>query len=729
MLCRQRVGVVVVRVAGIVGAAVALASSGAFAASPSRGYEMVSPVDKEGADVMVSDGSVLSVTHQASPGGQSVAFGSSGGFAGAPSSVLFGYFLSRREGNPVDWGTSSLNSMQRPFSLLRQYSLFANSLDLSHTLFGSRATLAPGAVEGDGNLYLRNNQTGEIELVAHDSSSDFRGQMDGNDNVQLYVMGTPDFGRIAFNINVPLTPDSAPGVKNTYEWSRAEGLRLVNYAPDETVDPMGGTLGRSNFLANGANAMSADGRRVFFTGGAASSTFMREAGRTVLVSASQATGDDPSVPRYGQFELATADGRRVLFYSTDRLTDASNADSVKLYEYDADARTLRDVTLPDDPGYANPPFLRQTLGMSGSGDYIYFSAEGVLAPGGVSGMLNIYVNHDGVISLVTSIDGAPSENQQGQQSPSISPDGQYFTFLSVTPPAGYDNVSPACATSRSDSRCGMVFVYDAVSDELSCASCFADGTRSGGPAFVGGQANKSAPGVSNYFARAALDSGVYFDSPDGLVRGDVNNRYDVYHFHDGQIELVTSGNRGYDARFVDAGVSGDDVFFTTRQSLVRQDVDDSTDVYDARVGGGLALQNPPEPRTPCEGIDCRRIVAVDPQLPQITSQSDLGNDEVVPPPSPRRVSVSRRSISRGGLTVWVKAPGAGTVSIKGRWLTTKNVKVKRAGTVRVVVRLDRSGRRTLARRHRISVRARVTFRPTRGASSSQTVSATARANR
>ena len=58
-------------------------------------------------------------------------------------------------------------------------------------------------------------------------------------------------------------------------------------------------------------------------------------------------------------------------------------------------------------------------------------------------------------------------------------------------------------------------------------------------------------------------------------------------------------------RSSDASANGDDAFFLTRQQLVGIDTDDSVDLYDARVGGGLASQNPPPPPPPCQGDDCQ----------------------------------------------------------------------------------------------------------------------------
>ncbi|HEY4276675.1 MAG TPA: hypothetical protein VGM91_00570 [Conexibacter sp.] len=699
---------------------------------------MVSPVAKDDADVLVtgvaSDGASLSATHQAAPDGQSLAFSSSGGFAGADSATLYGYFLSRRGGDPVDWRTASLNSPQGPYTSLRVYTLFANSADLTHTVFGSRVALAPGAVEGDGNLYIKNNLTGDIVLIAHDHSARFRALTDGTEGSFVYG-GTSDFSRIVFTVDVPLTADAPTGVRNTYEWSASDGLRLVNYNPGgSTVDPAGGVAGRADGLAHSPNVMSADGSRIFFTRWSDNAIFMRVDGtESVPISASQRTGDDPTVSVPGQFQAASADGTKVVFASGARLTDGSRANGyATMYMYDTTTRRLSDLGAPNDPSNLNEARAEVLLGMSQSGDYVYFAAQGDIAPGGVEGQRNIYVNHDGVLSHVATLD--VTADQPAQQAPSVSPDGRYFAFLSVTPLPGYDNVSPACLANRSDSRCGMVFVYDALRQDVTCVSCIADGTQGRGTAIVGGQAGSVAPVASDYYARAAIDSGVFFDTPDALVPGDTNNRYDVYEYSDGAVELISPGDRNFEAHFVDTGESGGDVFFSTRQQLVSQDVDGNTDVYDARVGGGIGSQNPPSQRDACTGVDCRTLGPANPMLPNVVTGSTFdarqpNDDTKQPRTAPGAARVTRRRLGANGLVVWVKVPAAGSVRVAARLLSPTRIAARKPGTIRVLVRFNRAGTRALKRRHRINVKAKVTYKPATGASSIRTVSASLRTKR
>jgi hypothetical protein len=66
--------------------------------------------------------------------------------------------------------------------------------------------------------------------------------------------------------------------------------------------------------------------------------------------------------------------------------------------------------------------------------------------------------------------------------------------------------------------------------------------------------------------------------------------------------LISTGKSDWASIFADASADGNDVFFITRQGLVGQDQDELLDVYDARVGGGIAAQNAATP-VPCESTE------------------------------------------------------------------------------------------------------------------------------
>lgn len=75
----------------------------------------------------------------------------------------------------------------------------------------------------------------------------------------------------------------------------------------------------------------------------------------------------------------------------------------------------------------------------------------------------------------------------------------------------------------------------------------------------------------------------------------------------GCLFLISTGTSPEPSFFGDADATGEDAFFlTSSPGLVAQDRDQLADVYDARVGGGLAGQNPPAPSI-CLGVgECGR---------------------------------------------------------------------------------------------------------------------------
>ncbi len=110
---------------------------------------------------------------------------------------------------------------------------------------------------------------------------------------------------------------------------------------------------------------------------------------------------------------------------------------------------------------------------------------------------------------------------------------------------------------------------------------------------------------------------VFFDSEEALVPQDDNGQLNVYEWEregagscatgqGGCLYLISTGQSADPSFFAGAGgPNGNNVLFFTRQSLVGQDTDENVDVYDARIGGGLAAQTTTAPVAPCLGEECR----------------------------------------------------------------------------------------------------------------------------
>jgi hypothetical protein len=141
--------------------------------------------------------------------------------------------------------------------------------------------------------------------------------------------------------------------------------------------------------------------------------------------------------------------------------------------------------------------------------------------------------------------------------------------------------------------------------------------------------------------RYLTDSGrLYFDTRDQLTTQDTNGQVeDVYQYEPGGVgtcvsvggcvSLITSGRGSYDSNFVVADPSGTNVFFSTRQRLVPRDQDDLIDLYDARVGGGLAADYAVPP-TECLGEGCQPLPPPPPFEPSSGSTTFEGPGNLKP---------------------------------------------------------------------------------------------------
>jgi hypothetical protein len=239
-----------------------------------------------------------------------------------------------------------------------------------------------------------------------------------------------------------------------------------------------------------------------------------------------------------------------------------------------------------------------------------------------------------------------------------------------------------------------VFLYDAVSNKLVCASCNPTGARPSGVRYQisGGIKGErlvdgdrvwepstwlaaNIPGWtpfevehSDYQSRYLSDSGrLFFNSSDALVPQDVNGTEDVYEYEvpgrggcttgsvafsersGGCVDLVSSGTSAEESAFLDASETGGDVFFLTASKLVSQDYDTSLDVYDARecapVSRCLTLA-PVAPPSCSTGDSCKAAPSPQPAVfgsPSSATFSGVGN---VTAAVPANIVVQRKGLSR-----------------------------------------------------------------------------------
>jgi hypothetical protein len=624
------------------------AASG-FSLPDGRAWEMVSPPNKDGAALeaaVITNGSVT----QASVNGDAVSYTANGPTENQPPSnravELSQLYSARSAGG---WATNVINT---PFSEAGHYHLGSGSEyrmfspDLSTSLIWPFAEPKISSEKTELTPYLRHNATCEASpttcYVPLLTTADVVPGVQWADSpikVIEPITATPDLGHVIIRANsVTLLPGGSEETSGTYEWSDGR-LQLVTVLPDEQPAPQGGLVGYKQTVVR--SAISADGSRVVFEADSHLYTRDMAKGKTVQVDSVEpgAAGQSGSVVNGPQFQLASSDGSKVFFLDEARLTvDSKSAySSPDLYEFDVETGKLTDLTVDTNPGeHADVQGLVQ--GASDDGSYVYFVANGVLAPGAkpgsgcealASATCNLYVRHAGVTTYIAALSGSDQRWEEepggklGLVTARVSPNGLWFAFMSNRSLTGYDN-----RDANSGEPDEEVFLYDASTNRLRCVSCDPTGARpvgvfgpkaSGsltpGPlvdrsniwterwyaAIIPGWENVSL-GASVYQSRYLSNNGrLFFASNDALVPEDVNGTMDVYEYEPegesdcthanstfgevsgGCVDLLSSGGSAEESAFMDASENGDDVFFLTAAKLRQEDFDNAPDLYDARV--------------------------------------------------------------------------------------------------------------------------------------------------
>jgi DNA-binding beta-propeller fold protein YncE len=477
-------------------------------------------------------------------------------------------------------------------------------------------------------------------------------------------------------------------VEQLYEWDAASNrLQLVSLLPGggRAFEPK---LGSRN--GDTRHAISDDGSRIVFeepepTNNAVPlALYLRDSARdeTVQLDVSEplceAAGECESGG--GRFQLASSDDSRILFTDPHRLTADSGAgvggnQRPDLYEcrivVDAagdDQCRLTDLT--PETGGESADVQGFLPGASEDATNVYFVANGVLTtepdgdgevarPGHCSAgtstggaTCNLYLRHDGETRLVAVLAAGDAHDwalNLAWMPARVSPDGRWLAFMSQRSLTGYDNRDRATGSPVAE-----VYLYDAATDRLACASCDPTGARPVGVeygklefqtgALVGGYHSwepgalvaANVPGwtsvaeagqASRHQPRYLSNSGrLFFNTVNPLVPQDANGTQDVYQYEppgfgtctpssptygelsEGCVSLISSGTSAQESAFLDASESGDDVFFLTSARLSGSDTDSARDVYDAHV---CTAQVPclPEPQPPapaCSGDACQQ---------------------------------------------------------------------------------------------------------------------------
>jgi len=712
-------GVVSGSIWGGLGAGVAAAESG-------RAYELVSPPDKGGQAVFFAPRGLGMGIVRPSIDGNALVYPSWGTFADARRGMPSTY-RSRR--TPDGWHTSAVSPPPTTPNPDAVSNRFVNTWrdaadDLSSGLSVTADPLDAIDVNRAIDLYGTSSD-GTVSLLSRGNGSSLIDP--GYAAVYSREDGTgalsPDGRHAIFSTEAHLVPEDADRAEGADLYERFEGKTyLVNQSD------AGGTVVNkcgSSFAAV-SRAISSDGERVIFQSPPLGiffgfdpdcwrpkEIFMRVGrARTIQISQSQRT-PVAATPADKFFRGSSLDGDKVYFTSSEELTDRPGNG---LYRYTVSTGRLDLVVSATSGVYVTK--------VSADGSTVYFVASDALAPGAELGVDNLYyVRGDGsptFVAKTSSFDGFLStirSDYEGPRQANVTPDGRRLLFVA----------SKVDGEEFETNGRAQVYLYDIDGARLTCLSCDPAGQRPAGSVARTDAAVKALLETNDDQAPAITADGrtVVFDTGDQLVAGDTNGRRDVYEYRDGRLSLVTTGRDRNDSALIGMAGNGRDVFFATSASLVAADIDGgNVDVYDARLGGGFPDEVEPSVQR-CDGDGCQGAAQRTPQFGDVGTQTFSGDgqiDEPEPQLAPdkalavRRLSRidKKRFATTGRLRLTVRVQGGGTVRVRGTAKINRRVRsvakasrrinATRKLNARIVVRLNRAGKRTLAKQGKLRVR-------------------------
>jgi hypothetical protein len=668
-----------------------------------RAWEMVSPPDKHGG-LIVAPNPATGGQVQAAADGEALAYLSLNSVQADPEgnrAIEESPALARR-GAGGAWQSRDIalphtSVTGASLGLGIEYKLFSPRLD--GALVEPRDTTLFSPAASERTPYLRTNTdppafapllSGAPGHANVPPGTEFGGDPTSNHGAVRVIGATPDLAHVLLSSGVPLVEGVSIGLSGLYEWS-AGRIEPVGVAPPGEGAPLAPVPGSG--ASSIRNAISADGSRVFWNdtpyGPTARPTalYVRDLGRgqTARLDVVQpgAYGSGEAEPL---FQGANPAGTVAFFTDRRALTADAEEAGANLYRC---AVRVRGGELGCDlsavsavPGGGSAEVLGLVVGMSEDATDVYFVAKGVLdtaanarGESAASGQPNLYLWRQGAgarfIATLSGGDspdwgGGGSETYDFKQSAAASPSGRYLAFMSGRRLTGYDNTD--VLTGRADQE---LFLYDAATGELVCASCNPSGARPHGLRGPDPDAQERSPrfdpqevwrsgslaailpeptkiqlfGPSLYRPRAVGDDGrLFFNAADSLVPADSNGEWDVYEYEPtgvgsceassgdaatarsegGCVSLISSGGAEGESAFLDASESGDDVFFYTTAQLSVDDEDQVIDIYDARVDGEPASL---EPDPECLGEACQPP-ATAPQAPTPASSAFRGPGDV-----------------------------------------------------------------------------------------------------
>jgi hypothetical protein len=632
-----------------------------------RAYEMVTPVNKNGANVDALNSTLTT----SSLSGDRVQFTVRTGLPDSHGTGMGGYTTYVASRGSVGWSytdlmvTPAVNETVQ-YGVGEQVAEFSDDLSRD-VIMGHELPGMTGAYPEWNNFYLENSETGELlEPIVVSNNPGKEGDQPQDRQYPewvTYTGGSSDLGVTTFETFVNLVPEAGGERRKLYALEHGT-LKLVGVLPDGSVASGGSeaVYEANNLSAVGAifykDAVSQDGSRIFFYspsggGGLGSEAkdrqlYLRRGGSTTVMVSESETGT--ATPEEVSFQAATPDGKKVLFTTSSRLTDSDPGgpgSALYLYTDGQDPKSEQNLTfIARLTGFLSAyQFERGSLeiagtavkGLSPDGSHVYFASTGHEGlPSKTQGMA-LYLWDNGEIRQVApeaglklssdAFDSNPISygdipKEIGKRAAAISASGDSIAFV--------NDGKLTHDTAASKVLVSELYRYDEQSDSLTCISC-----PRGGSAAVQGLETEVKATLSegldyeDMFERPRFYSSdgrfMFFNTKEALLPQDTNGLTDAYEYdtQSNRLSLVSSGVGEYGTWFVAASDDGRNAFLVTRQQLSPLDVDKLVDIYDARIDGGFPL--PPVAKPPCVGDECQGVPLAPPAFNVASTFNGAGN--------------------------------------------------------------------------------------------------------
>jgi hypothetical protein len=577
---------------------------------PSRGIELINQPEK-GNQEPVGNSSQT-------PDGNKVFWSLQTGAPGSPSA--FSQFRSERtQATPQWWETYSILP---PIDQLEPNATYDATLSISedgrrflvrsHHGSGSQGAIR---VEPDGSARdLYTAPPDHLPICECMSASMSK------DGQRVFLQLTRNFADfVPVKPGQVLDPDHPQGTEQVYEIGDGSP-ELLSRLPGGEVSSCTALFSVGPFFTH-PGIDDSGSRMVFQSQGAACNEPFRLYLRDLETDTTTSLGGTPisGAPTLEKLIRIKGDGSQVLFLSESRLDPADQNNLGDVYRW-SDAGGTKCVTcIVPKAGVRIGSEHEPGVAVSDDFSRFYFTSNQKLLPNeGTQGNPNVYVWRQGTIDYVTTLgDGGGLATRAYYFD--LSPTGEVAVFLA----------DPARSTTDDAGGVPQMIRYDDRDGSLECISCAADpGVVEKGPS---GAERQAGFGLDRIGFMSDDGEDIAFKTATPLLREDINNLSDIYLWHNGALQLVTSGAVKWPSdrlSFVSMTQDASSVLFAASARLTGFEKDQVGQLYVSRIGSDNP--GPPTAPAPCVEDSCQGPLLTPPPPAQAGSRIFAGPENAKP---------------------------------------------------------------------------------------------------